>query len=454
MAADRINLFGIVKGGETADLLHLVISETPGFDLVIEQSGNREFTPDSVGELQNSVVILEVDCDDPTDINRFKALIGALGEASKVIVLSATASGDDVRFLLKSGAFDCLLPPFERRSITQALELARSELEMRTRLTSGRDGKTVSFIKSSGGIGATTILVNCAWQIDSMIHAQRREGVDMSCIDLDIQYGDITVNMDVLPESTLFNILEAPERLDANFLRGTMVEQSPGLHVLGAPKRIIPLEAMTPELAERLMKLVKRTYDLSLVDLPAAWTAWTETVLSSSELIVLCTQVTISGVNRARQQIDLLTDLGLETTPMIVIGGMYDKDQAGAERRKEAETALGRRFDLLIRPDSRVKVARDRGVAVRNVNSGTPFATDIERLSGAVLERTYPDWRYKEKGRRLPFIGRSGPPKEPAPTRKGRKRGGGRGRRRRAETGDGSPEGRPADSQRKMRGDG
>ena len=113
------------------------------------------------------------------------------------------------RELKNAGVAEYVFKPLVRRIVTQTFS---------TVLTGGiarsgvRSGRLVFVLGVRGGVGATTIAVNTAWQLAE----EHRRWVML--LDLDTVGGDAALQLDTRPTHALTEALQNPDRVDELFL--------------------------------------------------------------------------------------------------------------------------------------------------------------------------------------------------------------------------------------------
>ena len=158
-----------------------------------------------------------------------------------------------------------------------------------------------------------------------------------------------------------------------------------GVQLLAAPKDLMPLEAISPPQVDALMRGLRQAFDVTLVDLPGAWTAWTNEVLHLSDKIVLVTQLSVPHINLMKRQIQVLATQGLDSTPTILVCNALSGEQQESVSLKAAERSLGRAFDVVLPSDVRtMNAAINQGVELANVRRGTKLEKALAQLLAAV----------------------------------------------------------------------
>jgi len=222
--------------------------------------------------------------------------------------------------------------------------------------------RTIVFIHASGGAGATTLAVNSAIQLQ---REAKRFGGSACLIDLDIQFGDADLQLDLPVRSNLLDLIKTPDRLDSRMLENLMVQGPDGLHVLTAPDDPLPVDALDKSTVEKILAIARRHHRYVIVDMPITLTSWTDTVLKNADHIFLVTQVSVLSLRSARRLIDMLQEENLELAPISVIANRYpSKGQGRKISIAEAEKTL--------RLPIKSSVPNDFGLLINSLDQGVP----------------------------------------------------------------------------------
>jgi pilus assembly protein CpaE len=133
------------------------------------------------------------------------------------------------------------------------------------------------------------------------------------------------------------------------------------------------------------MRGLRQSFDMTLVDLPGAWTAWTNEVLHLSNRIVIVTQLSVPHINLMKRQIQVLASQGLDATPTMLVCNALSGEQQESVSLKAAERSLGRAFDVVLPCDVRtMSAAINQGVELASVRRGTKLEKALTQLLAAV----------------------------------------------------------------------
>lgn len=343
----------------------------------------RRGAPAERGIAEAHALLLEVEPGDTREIASLRALLAARFARLPVIAVAADASLEDARRLLHCGVVDVIAPTADAADIEGALAHALRQRPAPPAGAPSARGRVIALLKAGGGAGATTLAV----QAGCLLAGGSGAGQAPCLLDLDVQFGAAALYLDLDGRVGLGDLLEAPERLDSALLLGAMSRHESGLAVLAAPSEIAPLDALTPAFADELLDLACREYATVLVDLPQAWTPWSAAVLANADVILLVAQMTVASVRQARRQLDRLEREGVAPGAARLVLNRAPLSWRARARRREAERALGRRFDAVVANDfPLVREAIDRGVPLRAVRRRSRTERGIRGLLDALDE--------------------------------------------------------------------
>lgn len=256
--ARRILLAG--AGEELRALLDRAAAQMP--DIHVDEAESLEPQMLNGKAIASTAMVVELDLRSPTAVQAFEKLAGSLGER-KVIAAARYAEPGDLRRLFRAGAADVLTAPFS----SAALETALGELIDARGPAPAAAGRVVTFLKASGGVGATTAAINLAALAARGEPKQKRPARSTAMLDLDLQFGDADIALNLEPRSNLLDVIRAQSRFDGRFLQGVMTEHGSGLRVLPVAQKIVPLDALSADFAADIVRQSARLHERTFVDL-------------------------------------------------------------------------------------------------------------------------------------------------------------------------------------------
>lgn len=302
--------------------------------------------------------------------------LSSVKPGASIVVALHDADVTTTRRLVRAGAADVLTYPISEPAL--ALSLERLLADRRSDAEPGRPkGEVVAFLKAGGGVGATALSVQTAVCIAA------RASIDVCLADLDLQFGAAALYLDLPEAITLADCLSSGANLAETPFATALAKHRSGARVLAAPREIVPLEMLSPDQIEALLRGLRRDFRLTIIDLPSAWTAWTNQVLHQADRIVLVTQMTVPHVQLVKRQLRVLSAQGLEGRPLTLVCNGLNNDQTGLVSLKAAERAIGREFDVVIPEDRKTMTAAiNEGVELSAVRKGTKLEKGVGELAG------------------------------------------------------------------------
>lgn len=325
------------------------------------------------------LVVIEVDPARPASLERLEAFRRSFPSIPAIAAVR-DASVPLVRALLKAGVRDVIALPLARHELAATVEDVKRELAQESVSEVGQ-GRVVAMLKSVGGVGATSILVQMA---ALMARRERGSGRGVCVIDLDLQFGNVATYLGLNPMNHVGELLSAGERLDEALLRSIAIEHGSGVSVIAAPKQLSPIESVDVDQVLRVIELAARCYDVVLIDLPGNWTNWSLSLAARADLLLMVVELSVGSLRQARRQIDLLLDQQLGNIPLEVIVNRVEKKLFKSIDLGDVRRVLGQDVDLVVANDFQLmSAACDQGVLVGDLRA----KTKIDRDLGAIAAR-------------------------------------------------------------------
>ena len=315
---------------------------------------------------------------DPAEVERAATRIAASAGRVEILVVLSGADIETTRRMIHLGAVDVLPAPVTDTTLTIALERIFCRLD--TGRAQRRSGDVVSVLKAGGGVGATSLAAQAAVMLAG------NPGLNGVCLaDLDLQMGMAGLYLDVADTVTLTQVLAAGGAVEDVPLASSLPAHNSGARVLVAPHEFMPVETLNPALVDSLVAALRRDFEISLVDLPTVWTAWTNRLLRQSQRIVLVTRLSVPHVHLVRRQLHMLEAQHLGDIPLTLVCNQMEADGASGISLKAAEQAIGRPFDLVIPEDHKLMhQAINQGVALGALRRGSKIEAAIARLADLI----------------------------------------------------------------------
>ena len=272
------------------------------------------------------------------------------------------------------GADDYLPKPFE----LAILEAKVQSLLRRAAGASARAnrGKVILFAHAKGGVGTTSLAVNMA----VLLAAQSARPVGL--LDLDVEFGDSAVYLNVHPHHTLADLKAEPGTLvDEALFEGFITESGSVRLVVGAdlPERA---ELVTLPAIQLAIDRLSATCEYVLIDAPASFSERTLTALDTSNLVCLVTSASLPSLKATRGCLDLFDKLGVAPTRIRLI---LNYSTAHSMEIDTAASVLGRRPDFVVQRSEGLDRAANSGRPLVTSDPSDPLVTDLKKMAEAMV---------------------------------------------------------------------
>lgn len=318
------------------------------------------------------VLIAQFDADNPREFEEFERFVQSHKKHLPVIAAVRGLTVALTRKVLRSEAIDVLPVPFTPDELHQAIETGRHrmlEVQPQERV---RGGRVITFLGALGGVGTTAVATQAA-----LIWAEKQS---VCLIDLDLQFGNAALYLNLKPQLTLADLLDAGDRMDGDFMRSVAEKHVSGLSVIASPRDMMPLDALTPEFVDHLLDLAVQSYDVVLVDLPGAWISWSLSALQKSDAVCLIAGLTVPGVHQARRQLEVLEANDLGERVRLVLNRIVTP-LFGKADMSEAEGVLRRKVNFPVANDyATISSAIDEGKFIGTIKMKSRIEKDMRAM--------------------------------------------------------------------------
>ncbi|MBE2221028.1 MAG: response regulator [Anaerolineae bacterium] len=356
---------------------------------VIGQAGTGEQAIEMAQEHQPDIILMDINMPGIDGIGASQK-ISELVPASQIIIMSVQSDSDYLRRAMLAGARDFLTKPFGGDELVAAVRRVYAKRPA-VRPTASRaqasahgeglvtkavnaEGFVISVFSPKGGSGCTTIAINLAVAL-----AQNEYRTLL--IDGSLQFGDVSVMINMKPVTSIVDLSSRNSDLDADLVSSVVQVHKSGLHVLMAPRRPEMSDMITDVGLKDLMVTLRPLYDFIIIDTTSSLNDIALTLLDESDRIVLITQQNLPSLKNASRFFDLAQSLEYPPQKVWLVVNQATNKQGISV--KDIGEALKRPIFMAIPEDPlTVSTAIDQGVPVVFGNSKKrPVSLAINKLA-------------------------------------------------------------------------
>lgn len=356
---------------ENREYLLKVLEGDNDIDVIGEASQASEVL-EMTPELNPEVLIIDMNLEDEDSLE-VASYINLNYPGTQMILVSEKEDINLLKRAMQSGVRELMLRPLESNElisgVKQIAEAYRRTLESK-RNVSGlpnaagpglgqqalKASQIITIFGNKGGIGKSIIATNLA------VAAATRYKNEVALVDLDLQFGDISLMMNINPRKTIAELMQESGEMNADLVDEYFYERC-GVKVLSAPHKPELGELVTSFGVETVLKICRQMYSYTIVDTPTFLDDTTLTALEMSDLVLILISLDIPTIKNIKKGIDILESLKMLPRTKLVLNRSSSLS-VGLEAH-DVEQVLDMKIAASIPSDFKITVS--------SVNRGTPF---------------------------------------------------------------------------------
>lgn len=323
------------------------------------------------------VVIFEVGSDFEKDFESVEAMQHS---PSCPEIFITSASSEIMKKALKMGIREFFSEPIKKEEVEIAFARYKQNLE-HGKPKKVKNGKILSVLGSKGGMGSTTVAVNLAEAL-----SQTGDSVRIALVDLNLEFGDIPLFLDMEPSHTIADVSQNLSRLDSVFLMSAMTRNDSGVYILAPPSIPEEAETVTPGGVKQIFSLMQGMFDYIVVDSNRSLDQIAMVALGLSENVFVITQLDLASLKNAKRFVDICKNMGFDESRFRLVINRYDKNADIS--LDEAEEVLKQKVSWLI-PSDYVTV-------VTSINQGKSF---IHTANSSKVTKSFKEMALRIQGK-------------------------------------------------------
>lgn len=362
---DKIRILIASGLPEYRQILTEMLAEEQDF-LIIGEAVNGANAVKKAEHLMPDIVLMDIQAPLTEGIGATEKITLAHPNIGVIII----AETDDIGFVkqvMVAGAGDILYKyEFDAGGLAQSIR--RLYMVQKTRSASlvavskGDSGQkhpgpqVITVFGAKGGAGKTTIAVNVAAGI---AYETKRK---VALMDLNLQFGDVASYMNIQPRRTIAEFVQERNKWDSQLLNSYLIPHNSGVKVFAAPLRPEDAELVTPEQVERIITILRESFDYIIIDSPPYISDTLLTALDTSNQILLVMAMDLPAVKNVKLSLNLLDTLHHSGKTKLIIN--RGAKQFGVDIQDVEKT-----IDFLAAEE----VPSEGNTVVNAANKGVPF---------------------------------------------------------------------------------
>jgi pilus assembly protein CpaE len=355
-----------IRNDKTRKDLEEVLSSVEGFHLQL-----------SVDSGPCDLLILETENGNGEDFRMIQDL-QASGKVKEVCLTSPRFEADLLLQALRAGVNEFFSQPIRREEVRAGLLKVKDRHGTLEQKRTDEKGKIIHLIGSKGGVGTTTIAVNLAACL-----CESSSTSSVALMDINIPFGQIPIFLNTESNVHWGELLRNISRMDETFLVSVLPRHRSGVYVLPSPASLDDLGVETPEVIEKLLRLMQNCFDFTLIDGGQRLDSVSLRILEISNFVFVVTALNLPCLTLTKKLLWTFQKLGFPLKESIrIIANRYQKKASIS--LKEAEEAISAKIHCLVSDDYHTTMsAINQAKTISEVSSGSEVVKSLRELAGA-----------------------------------------------------------------------
>lgn len=348
---------------------------------VVGEAGDGEEAIRQAERLQPDVILMDINMPVIDGIAATE-IISLKVPTTSIVIMSVQGEQEYLKKSMIAGAREYMIKPFSSDELNDTIRRVYDfESKRKVHLLSNQvliadkhDPQIVTIFSTKGGVGKTTIATNLA------VSLAKETGKKVALVDLDLQFGDVAVMLNVMPKRTITELVQEIGQLDGELLESYLVAHSSGIKILPAPTRPEYAELITAGHVEKILSVLKQNYDYVIVDTSPFFLETNLTALDLCDQILLLISLDLPTIKNVKLSLEVLESLHHKGKIRLILN--RSSRDIGI-KYQDVEKSLGFLIAAHVPSDGRIVVSA--------VNKGVPFVSSDPhtKIAGAMRDLAY-----------------------------------------------------------------
>lgn len=369
---------------ETRESIKKLLAFEQEFKVVGSAANGREGV-EKAKELEPDIVIMDINMPDMDGLEA-AGLITKSVPAIGVIMMSVQDDPDYMQKAMLAGARFFLTKPVNMdqlyntiRNVYEQYKPIRDQMQrLRDNIAimpdlggtakkeGDRPGHIIAVYGPKGGTGCTTIAT-------SLASGLMKEGIKTLLVDVDLEFGDVGVFLEMRSPTTISDLVENADDIDIEYFDSVVSTHNSGIKVLLGPRHPsygIEIRDNSPDAIASIVNQIAGYYDFVILDLGKSINAVTAPLLEMASKIILITVPTLPCIKNVKLVLDFFDQAGFSPEKTMLVINKAVENPAG--RAAKVIVTPPKIQSFLRRPVEGLIPLVDETIILNAIQSGVP----------------------------------------------------------------------------------
>ncbi len=391
----KIRLVIVDDSNETRENIKTLLSFENNIE-IIGEAENGKIAIEICKDLRPDIVLMDINMPVMDGIKATQEINISVPETT-VIIMSVQSEQEYLKKAMFAGAREFLLKPFSSEDLLKAV-LKTFDIELKRRENSSFSGKNTENINSKiitvfstkGGVGKTTISSNLA------VALARTTKKKVALIDLDLQFGDVAIMLNVSVKNTISDLIKEINQLDEEMMDDYLVTHFSGVRVLPAPIKPEYAEYITSSHIEKILNTLSGNYHYIIIDASANFHETVLTSLDMSDSILYVSTLDLPTIKNVKSGLDVMETLRYPSEKINIV--LNKASEQFGIKYKDFESTINKSIWAYIPEDSQTVItSANKGFPFVMTRSETKVAKSIFTICSSLTQKNNQKMQDKKK---------------------------------------------------------
>lgn len=328
---------------------------------IVATCENGEEVLDTFKRKKADIVLMDINMPVMNGLEATEVITGLYPHV-QVIMMSVQHETEYLKKAMLAGAKAYVMKPVDMVELIETIETTFERAKLLTPVSVSNekvyDAKIISFFSAKGGVGNTSVALNAGITFHEMLSKK------VLIVDLDLRFGDIALMMNRQNETTIKELMDDSPIEEFSDVSSYLFSYAEGLDFLFAPKDPESAEYISKDRVHKFLELVKRHYEIIVIDTGVNFDEVTLVALDLSEKVVIVSNQEVTGIKNTKVCLKVMQTLNYDYSKIKLLINMSD-DKFGISKGN-VQKAFD--YEILGFIPEDVKLVRNA------INTGIPFA--------------------------------------------------------------------------------
>lgn len=347
---------------------------------VIAEAVDGKDVLDKIKTMEPEVVVMDVNMPEMDGIEAAEFITENYPDIY-VVMISVDDNIQNFKRAMLAGAKEYLIKPLTPDELNDTVKkvaeigrknMAKNQAEMPGNKIPLKENRIISVFGTKGGVGKSTICTNTAVAASAKSSAGK-----VAIVDLDVQFGDISVMMNINPRKTISELMQEGENLNRELFESFLFERY-GVNIMPSTNKPELAELVTSHGVHKILEICKDMHEYTFVDTPSFIDDITLTALEMSQIILLMITLDLPTIKNVKKGIDILRSLNLLPRTKLILN--RSTGMAGIEPR-DVEKVLDMKIMAEVPSDGKLVLSSiNQGIPFIKINPKAPISKGINKV--------------------------------------------------------------------------